>query len=127
MRRNSPRSPRALLGAASVVALLSGCTVGPDFERPQAPADQTYDNAAMPGTTAKADVHGGEAQHLATGAERRAHQAAARKSAGRGGALGVALELMRQLEELDARSPQPSARPLDIISPRLRAHASPRS
>jgi len=69
MHRNFPRSPRALLGAASVAALLSGCTVGPDFERPAAPADQAYDNAAMPGTTAKADVHGGEAQHLAVGAD----------------------------------------------------------
>jgi len=69
MRRKSPRSPRALLGAASVVALLSGCAVGPDFERPAAPADQSYDSVPTPGTTAKAEMHGGEAQHLSSGTD----------------------------------------------------------
>src|ERR1700756_3975963 len=69
MRRNFSLSSRALLGAASVAALLSGCTVGPDFERPAAPSDQAYDSAAMPNATTQADMHGGEAQHFAVGAD----------------------------------------------------------
>lgn len=69
MRRKSPLSSRALLGAASVAALLSGCTLGPDFERPAAPTDQAYDSAAMPNSTVQADMHGGDAQHFAVGAD----------------------------------------------------------
>jgi NodT family efflux transporter outer membrane factor (OMF) lipoprotein len=69
MRRNFPLSPRFLLGAVSVAALLSGCTVGPDFERPAAPPDQTYDSAATPNRTTQSDVHGGDAQHFALGAD----------------------------------------------------------
>jgi NodT family efflux transporter outer membrane factor (OMF) lipoprotein len=67
MRRNFALSTRALLSAASVAALLSGCAVGPDFERPAAPADQTYDNAPLAGSTDHAAVHGGETQNFAAG------------------------------------------------------------
>jgi len=69
MRRKIPASSRALLCAASVAALLSGCTVGPDFERPAAPVDQTYEPGPLAGSTAKADVHGGDAQTFAVGAD----------------------------------------------------------
>ena len=67
--RRFPASSRAFLTAASLAALLTGCTVGPDFERPAAPADQTYDGAILPGSTARADMHGGEAQSFAVGAD----------------------------------------------------------
>ena len=67
--RRIPHSSRAFLTAASLAALLTGCAVGPDFERPAAPADQTYDSAVLPGSTDKADMHGGEAQTFAVGAD----------------------------------------------------------
>src|SRR5579859_95032 len=69
MRRKFSLSTRTLLSAASVAALLSGCTVGPDFERPAAPADQAYDSAATPGNTDHADMHGGETQNFTAGAD----------------------------------------------------------
>jgi len=69
MRRNYSISTCALLSAASVAALLSGCTVGPDFERPAAPADQTYDNSPLGGSTDHAAVHGGETQNFVAGAD----------------------------------------------------------
>lgn len=67
--RRFPTPPRAFLTAASLAALLTGCTMGPDYERPAAPADQTYDSAVLPGATDKADMHGGEAQTFAVGAD----------------------------------------------------------
>src|ERR1700761_2204942 len=67
--RRIPTSSRAYLTAASLGALLTGCTMGPDFERPAAPADQTYDSAVLPKATANADLHGGEAQTFAIGAD----------------------------------------------------------
>jgi len=69
MRRNVPSFPRTLLSAASVAALLSGCTVGPDFERPAAPTDQSYDSAPLAGRTDHAEMHGGETQTFAVGAD----------------------------------------------------------
>ncbi len=69
MRRNVPSLTRALLSAASVASLLSGCTVGPDFERPAAPTDQSYDGTPLAGRTGHADVHGGETQNFAVGGD----------------------------------------------------------
>lgn len=59
----------ALLGAVLIpVALLPGaCAVGPDFERPAAPAGADYAPAPLPAATASAPVHGGEVQHFALG------------------------------------------------------------
>jgi len=69
MRRIHLPPSRAFLTAASLAALLTGCTVGPDFERPTAPSDQSYDSAATPPVTSNSDVHGGEAQRFAVGAD----------------------------------------------------------
>lgn len=48
--------------AASLVAVLAGCAVGPDYRRPDAPPSTRYAPDATPDTTASAPVHGGEAQ-----------------------------------------------------------------
>src|SRR5579859_962778 len=69
MRRDSPMTFRPLMTAASLAALLTGCAVGPDYERPAAPADQSYDSAPSASSTAKADVHGGDAQRFSVGAD----------------------------------------------------------
>jgi NodT family efflux transporter outer membrane factor (OMF) lipoprotein len=51
---------------ALVLALaLGACTVGPDFQRPPAPAGRGYAPAAMPSSTASAPGPGGDAQHFA--------------------------------------------------------------
>lgn len=60
---------RLFLTAASLAALLTGCAVGPDYERPPAPADQSYDSAPSASATGKANVHGGEAQSFSVGAD----------------------------------------------------------
>ena len=44
------------------VVLLSGCAVGPDFKRPEAPAVDRYTREPLPAKTATADVAGGEEQ-----------------------------------------------------------------
>ena len=48
--------------------LVAGCAVGPDFERPKAPAVERYTADPMPVQTASAAVEGGTAQRLSTGA-----------------------------------------------------------
>ncbi len=50
--------------AVVVVAFVSGCAVGPDFERPEAPPVSGYEKGRAPATTASASVAGGEAQRL---------------------------------------------------------------
>ena len=50
--------------AVAVVALVSGCTVGPDFRRPPAPALTSYGRPSLAATTASSDVAGGEAQRF---------------------------------------------------------------
>ena len=54
------RGARGLLAGAGL--LLSCCTVGPDFHRPDAPAVDRYTKQPLPPKTASADVAGGEAQ-----------------------------------------------------------------
>jgi NodT family efflux transporter outer membrane factor (OMF) lipoprotein len=55
--------------AVLVVSILfiAGCAVGPRYHRPEAPADAGYSPTPLPETSAAADVHGGEAQHLIQG------------------------------------------------------------
>jgi NodT family efflux transporter outer membrane factor (OMF) lipoprotein len=56
-----PRTMSALLAAGC----LAGCTVGPDFLRPDPPKDKTYlSDAPVDGTVAVPDVLGGEAQRF---------------------------------------------------------------
>ena len=46
------------------LAALSGCAVGPDFERPTAPDVTGYTSAPLAQQTASAEVAGGEAQRF---------------------------------------------------------------
>jgi len=69
IRRPGPW-PRRLTSAAAtltVVGLASGCAVGPNFRRPAAPAVERYARPSLAGTTASADVPGGQAQRLVDG------------------------------------------------------------
>ena len=49
------------------LALSAGCAAGPTYHKPQAPADAGYAPAPLPESSASADVHGGESQHLIAG------------------------------------------------------------
>ena len=55
------RRPRAAI-ALVLAAAVSGCTVGPDFKRPDAPAVTRYTTTPLPERTDSADVPGGQAQ-----------------------------------------------------------------
>ncbi|HVR86764.1 MAG TPA: efflux transporter outer membrane subunit [Planctomycetota bacterium] len=55
--------------ALLALALLSGCAVGPDFHRPEAPPVQGYTRAPLAPKTASADVRGGEEQTFVPGLE----------------------------------------------------------
>jgi NodT family efflux transporter outer membrane factor (OMF) lipoprotein len=56
------RSPAAR--AAFLAAILSGCTVGPDFHAPTAPASTRFTEAPLPARTVASATSGGAAQHL---------------------------------------------------------------
>jgi NodT family efflux transporter outer membrane factor (OMF) lipoprotein len=53
--------------AAILALLMCGCTVGPNYRRPQTSVPTTYTRPDAPETTASAAVPGGEAQHLSYG------------------------------------------------------------
>ena len=53
----------------ALAALLSACSVGPDFKRPAAPENPGYAPQPLPQTTASAAVQGGAAQHFVAGAD----------------------------------------------------------
>ena len=59
------RALTALLACVSI----AGCTVGPDFERPAAPAVQAYTATPLAGAVATPGVAGGEAQSFDTTAD----------------------------------------------------------
>ncbi|MDB6011320.1 MAG: hypothetical protein JWL65_3570 [Gammaproteobacteria bacterium] len=63
--------PRAvLLGVVGPTSVLqSGCAVGPQFHRPEAPRDAGFAPAPLPEATSSTKVHGGETQHLISGAD----------------------------------------------------------
>jgi NodT family efflux transporter outer membrane factor (OMF) lipoprotein len=50
-----------------VIAVLSGCAVGPNFKRPPAPTDADYGNASAPDETVSAPGAAGGAQRIVTG------------------------------------------------------------
>jgi len=50
--------------ATCAVTALSGCAVGPDFRKPDAPGTKSYTAAPMPAKTAAAPVPGGEEQRF---------------------------------------------------------------
>lgn len=62
------RLPLRLLAAAAVLGL-AGCAVGPDFQRPAAPAVHRLTAAPLPSTTASADVMGGQPQRFVAGGD----------------------------------------------------------
>jgi NodT family efflux transporter outer membrane factor (OMF) lipoprotein len=48
---------------------MAGCTLGPDFHSPAAPAATQFTKEPLPAQTESAPVKGGEAQHFANGAD----------------------------------------------------------
>ena len=60
-----PTFSAALLVAAA--ALASSCAVGPNFHKPQAPANAGYAAEALPQASSSTDIHGGEVQHYIAG------------------------------------------------------------
>jgi NodT family efflux transporter outer membrane factor (OMF) lipoprotein len=57
-------SRRHLAGIVVIAGLGAGCAVGPDFERPEAPAAAGYSRDPLPVQTSSASVAGGEAQRF---------------------------------------------------------------
>jgi NodT family efflux transporter outer membrane factor (OMF) lipoprotein len=57
------------VATTTALALVAGCTVGPDFKKPEAPVDAGYaaSNDPLPKQTTSAAVAGGAAQRLADG------------------------------------------------------------
>jgi len=51
----------------AVGVALTGCAVGPDFERPAAPDVSGYTSAPLPQQTASSDIQGGETQRFVQG------------------------------------------------------------
>lgn len=52
---------------AILFLLLTGCAIGPDFERPEAPKAGSYTKETLPDVTETADTEGGAAQHFVPG------------------------------------------------------------
>ncbi len=55
------------LAAAAAVTAIAGCTVGPDFLRPSAPATKSYTPEPLAPQTVASDIAGGEAQRFLEG------------------------------------------------------------
>jgi NodT family efflux transporter outer membrane factor (OMF) lipoprotein len=58
---------KSIFAAAATIALLTGCAVGPDFERPAAPRVSGYTAEPLTQQTSSAEVKGGEAQRFVQG------------------------------------------------------------
>ena len=63
--RRAAWTDAALLAGA--LGLLSGCAVGPDFQRPSPPDTAAYTRELLPAQTGSADIAAGEAQRLLQG------------------------------------------------------------
>jgi NodT family efflux transporter outer membrane factor (OMF) lipoprotein len=57
-------STRLIAATAAFCAALSGCTVGPDFKRPEPPRTETYLPEQPPAELVAAGIPGGEAQEI---------------------------------------------------------------
>jgi NodT family efflux transporter outer membrane factor (OMF) lipoprotein len=55
------------IAACSLLALISGCVVGPDFHRPEAPASAGYTPRPLTATASAPNVPGGEEQRFVNG------------------------------------------------------------
>ncbi len=62
-----PIFPGRVIASAFAAMIAAGCTVGPDFHRPEAPKITSYTAVKMPAETASAPGTGGEAQRLSLG------------------------------------------------------------
>jgi NodT family efflux transporter outer membrane factor (OMF) lipoprotein len=62
---------RKRISAASLVMLISGCTLGPDFHRPKVPATDRYTPGDVPELTAAVSGDGGTAQRFVNGGQAR--------------------------------------------------------
>ena len=60
------RLPLTLSSLALTTTLITGCAVGPDFQRPDRPDASSYETTPAPGATASADSEHGDAQKLLT-------------------------------------------------------------
>ena len=69
LSKHGERGRLVRLYATLVAAALAGCAVGPEFQRPDAPAVSKYTPEALPAATASAPVTGGEAQRFVLGEE----------------------------------------------------------
>ena len=58
-----------LLGAVSLLAILAGCSVGPDFRKPDAPAVSGYTAAPVSDPTGTPGVVAGDSQHFVEAAD----------------------------------------------------------
>jgi NodT family efflux transporter outer membrane factor (OMF) lipoprotein len=67
-RLPSSCSPYRMIASIIVLlSMLSGCAVGPDFKRPEAPKTASYTAEALPEKTVSAPLSGGEAQLFTPG------------------------------------------------------------
>jgi NodT family efflux transporter outer membrane factor (OMF) lipoprotein len=67
MKTELSRLPIRAILVATCAALAGGCAVGPNFHRPQAPADAGYAPTPLPQVSASVPIHGGEAQRFVSG------------------------------------------------------------
>jgi len=63
------RAALALAAPMAVAAMVTACTVGPDFKSPDKPSVEGYTPENLVPRTSSAPVHGGEAQSLMLGAD----------------------------------------------------------
>ena len=63
----APTAAWPIVAWLSTVALLSACTVGPDFKRPQPPTAPTYTEQPLPAATVDAPVPAGASQQFIAG------------------------------------------------------------
>jgi NodT family efflux transporter outer membrane factor (OMF) lipoprotein len=69
MRSDTASLRPATLLSAGLVLFLAGCTVGPDFVAPAAPADRGFDKTPLSASTQQSDGKLGAAQRFANGAD----------------------------------------------------------
>ncbi len=61
------RNVKSLFFVPAMAVVLSGCAVGPDFHKPEAPKVSGYDTKPLPEETSSSAAAGGAAQHFAPG------------------------------------------------------------
>jgi NodT family efflux transporter outer membrane factor (OMF) lipoprotein len=71
MTAGKPKNPMSLFRqtTALLTILLAGCAVGPDFQKPSAPATDRYTPKPLEAMPETPNVAGGGAQHFASGAD----------------------------------------------------------